>query len=53
MGFLLEFDYESGGLRFWLLGFDKDDDEKEVFFTGLIFVCCNFSSSYWFCWVFY
>jgi len=45
MRFLLEFDYEFGGLRFWLiwlLGFDEDDDEKEVFFTGFIFVCCNF-----------
>jgi len=38
MGFLLEFDAEFGGLRFWLiwlLGFDEDDDEKEVFFLGL------------------
>jgi hypothetical protein len=32
MGFLLEFDSEFGGLRFWLiwlLGFDEDDDEKD------------------------
>jgi len=35
MGFLLQFDSEFGGLRFWLiwlLGFDEDDDEKEVFY---------------------
>jgi len=38
MGFLLEFDYEFGGLRFWLswlLGFDEDDDENEVFLLDL------------------
>jgi len=38
MGFLLEFDSKFGGLRFWLiwlLGFDEDDDEKEVFLLGL------------------
>jgi len=38
MGFLLELDSEFGGLRFWLiwfLGFDEDDDEKEVFLLGL------------------
>jgi len=38
MRFLLEFDSGFGGLRFWLiwlLGFDEDDDEKEVFLLGL------------------
>jgi len=40
MGFLLELDSEFGGLRFWLiwfLGFDEDDDEKEVFL--LVYFC--------------
>jgi len=38
MGFLLEFDSEFGDLRFWLiwlLGFDEEDDEKEVFLLGV------------------
>jgi len=38
MGFLLEFDSEFEGLKFWLiwlLGFDEDDDENDVFLLGV------------------